>query len=675
MALKNGVDELAREKWRSSGITDAQAARLRLSALSAAETAKLGFAAVPSLRITYFSPAGKPTDFYRVRYLAKPPGFAGTVKKPQRYAQPKGSFNEVYLPPLLKRTWAEVLNDPSVPLVVTEGELKAAAASSVGLSCIGLGGVDVWRSAKHGATMLPVLDKAKWTNRPVTIVYDSDAATNENVVRAQNQLARALIERGALPAIASLPAGPEGRKQGLDDFLLAHGPKALTALFAEAPALDEALVLWGLNDEVVYIEDPGFIVKRTTGQVIAPTGFIQHAYADRSYEEITQTEDGPKRKRKPAAPRWVQWPHRFSLQRLTYAPGQPTITDAGEWNTWKGWGVEPTPGDVKPWHALMDFIFKDDKDARRWFERWCAYPLQHPGTKLFTSVLIWSAAQGTGKTLVGYTLRNIYGANAVEIKGADLTKSFNGWAKNRQFVIGDEVTGSDKRHEADQLKGLITQEFLRVNEKFIPEYVVPDCVNYYFTSNQPDAFFLDDGDRRSFVWEIVGPPGPPELYKRYDRWLKKEDGPAHLFHYLLNLDLGDFDPLAPALVTTSKEVMTELSKGDLGTWVALLKQDPERALFPLGVNLSQKCDLFAPAQLFQAFDPEHESKRYTQTGLGRELKRAGFPHVNGGRPIRTATGPRRLYAVRNAERWMKASPKAVADEYDAWFGPNAKRKF
>lgn len=674
MALKNGVDELARAKWRSSGLTDEHARKLRLTTLAAEECKRAGFLELRALRIPYFTPTGKPSAFYRVRYLDKPTGFKGTTVKPPRYAQPKGPLNEVYLPPLIDRPWADVLEDAGVQLFITEGELKAAKACAVGLACLGLGGVDVWRSTKRGLPMLPVLDDAEWKDRPVAIVYDSDAMTNDNVVRAQNQLARELTERGARPVIVSLPPGYDRQKQGLDDYLLTHTADDLNELVESAPELDEARSLWELNDEVAYIEDPGFILRRDNGQIIAPSAFVQHAFADRTYKEVVQTKTGPMQKKKPLAPRWVAWPGRFSLARLIYAPGQPPITEKREWNAWKGWGVQPAPGDVRPWHALLDYIFAGNAEARRWFERWCAYPLQHPGVKMFTSAVIWSVAQGTGKTLIGYTLRDIYGRNAVEIKGADLTGNFNDWARNRQFVIGDEVTGSDKRHDADRIKGLITQERVRVNEKYVQPYELNDCINYYFTSNHPDAFFLDDGDRRFFVHEVVGPPGPPELYKRYDAWLKKEDGPAHLFDYLLKLDLGDFNPMAPAPMTAAKEVMISMNKGELGTWVAMLKEDPERALLPLGNDVATKASLFTASQLFQAFDPMH-STRSTVVTMGRELARAGFMQLNGQRPVKTDGVANRLYAVRDQEKWLKASSKELGEEYGRWFGPNAKRKF
>jgi hypothetical protein len=73
---------------------------------------------------------------------------------------------------------------------------------------------------------------------------------------------------------------------------------------------------------------------------------------------------------------------------------------------------------------------------------------------------------GTGKTLLGYTLARIYGQNFIKIKIKDLYDTW--WAENRQFVLGDEITGSDKRAEADMMKAMITQEEVNINIKYIP---------------------------------------------------------------------------------------------------------------------------------------------------------------------------------------------------------------
>lgn len=666
--------QLARAKWASSGLTDENARRMGLQALSGEDTAQLAsnFHKVASLLIPYWDLSGRPTKFFRVRYLAPLPGFAGVVAKPQRYAQPVGTLNEVYLAPLFKSKWKDIASSAKIPVFITEGELKAASACAHGLAAIGLGGVDVWRSSKRGIDLLPALAAFEWDGREVTIVFDSDAATNENVVRAQRQLARELLNRGAMPRIAGLPHGDGGKKQGLDDYLVAHGADALKELLSEAPPFGEAEALWGLNEEVVYVRNPGLVVVRETGQKVAPSAFAQHVYANRHYLESKPTKNGPpKIERKPLAPRWITWEQRFELERVTYAPGQPQLY-GNEWNTWPGWGVLPKRGSVAPWRWLLDYLFQGESpEARTWFERWCAYPLQHPGTKLFTSAVLWGVRHGTGKTLVAYTLMKIYGKNAVEIKDQDLRGSFNEWAENKQFIYGDEVTGNDgfvKRADADRLKGMITQATLRVNAKYVPSYTVPDCCNYYFTSNHPDAFFLEDNDRRYFIHEVNQEPAAQKLYDEYDAWLHGDGGgPAALFHHLLGLDLSGFHPKAPALVTRSKRAMILDNKSDLGLWVAGLKEDPAGTLRPLGDVVSRNAELLTATQLLRAHDPEMAGK-VKVNGLSRELKRAGFVQVNKGIPVRTqSAGLQRLYPIRNKDKWLAATAKEMATHFDSLF--------
>ena len=127
---------------------------------------------------------------------------------------------------------------------------------------------------------------------------------------------------------------------------------------------------------------------------------------------------------------------------------------------------------------------------------------------------MWSLKHGTGKSTVGYTMGRIYGKNYVEIRDHDLNSLFNEWAENRQFVMGDEITGGEqKRDIADRMKSTITQKEIRINAKYVPSYTVPDRINYFFTSNHADAFFVEDTDRRYFVHQITADPKPMEGFE------------------------------------------------------------------------------------------------------------------------------------------------------------------
>jgi hypothetical protein len=681
------IAELATAKWRSSGLSDDDAAKLGLAPLTREEVASaLGVSEERpcGVLIPYFDLDGKPTRFFRIRYLEKPPGFAGVVEKPQRYVQPAKTLNEVYLPPLLDSTWKEIAKDASVTIVITEGEFKAAAGCASGLATVGLGGVDLFRATKRGLELLPQLDAIEWDNRHVVIAYDSDAATNLNVVRAQRQLAHALVARGALPAVASLPAAKDGSKQGLDDFLIAHGTEAFAKLLADAPFFPEADALWGMNEEVVYVKDPGLVVERSTGQRMDPGRFAAHHFSNRHFMEMKVKTDGKGNQRtvtekRPLARRWMEWERRAEVQRMTYTPGLPRLYE-GTYNVWPGWGAEPKKGDISPWSWLLDHVFKGKPAERKWFEQWCAYPLQHPGVKMFTYVLLWSVEQGTGKSFISYALKGIYGTNGIEVGNDALRKGFNSWQENRQFVIGDEITAGEARLDADKLKRLICQPEVHINQKFLPEYTIIDCINYLFNSNHPDAMFMEDRDRRGFIHRVPDERLSEEFRRTADLWLnsksgvrdQKGPGPGHLFHHLLHLDLTGFDPSAPAPTTAAKEEMILHGKGSLGMWVVHLKEDPVACLRPLGEKPAKECDLFTAKQLLRCFDPE-KTGRVGEMGMGKELSRSMFKQLFEGKVVRTQAGVVRLYAVRNVERWADADEKDAIVHYNQFFGPDAQK--
>lgn len=672
----NAWKTLARDKLAASGLTDDDALRLGIKALPAAATKELdpSFHPRPSLRINYFAPSGRSTGFYRIRYLGEANGFDALTGKSPKYVQPPKSGVEVYWPRTI--AWEKIATSNDA-VIITEGELKAACASKHGFPTIGLGGVWSWRSAKREQAVVPSLlpDGFNWKDRQVYIAFDSDQLSNPDVARAQLALCEALVALGARPAIVALPPLEVGAKTGLDDFIVARGAQALQQLLIDAPSFESSRELVKLNNELIYVKDPGLIVVLADSRRMSATAFTQHAYANRHYVETSVRSDGTlKLTKKPLAPAWLAWEQRAELESLTYAPGQQRVTEDRRYNLWRGWGCTPARGDVSPWKKLLDFLFESDPSARTWFERWCAYPIQHPGTKLYTAAVLWGVVNGTGKSLVGYSLGKIYGSNFTEIGEEQLHAPFNDWAEAKQFVMGDDVTSGERRNRAmviDKLKNMITQLTLRVNAKFIPAFTVPDVINYYFTSNHPDAFFLEDTDRRFFVHEVVGSALPLEFYRSYDAWLRKPAGPSALFDYMMRLDLGDFDPHAPAPLTRAKEQMIVDNKSDLGSWVYRLKNDPESVLRVGSAAIVG--DLFTNEELLALYDPERK-RGVTANGLGRELKRAGLRYVRDGIVVMTCRGRQRLYVVRNFERWKKATPHEAAKHYDARFGETTTEK-
>jgi len=127
---------------------------------------------------------------------------------------------------------------PDTPIIITEGEKKAACAVKHGFAAIGLPGVRMFKDSEN--EFLPELEGISFEYRKVYIVFDSDIITKHHVRHAELRLAVELINRGAAEVLAArLPNEPDGAKNGLDDYIVRHGKEAFEERLEEArPWLD-----------------------------------------------------------------------------------------------------------------------------------------------------------------------------------------------------------------------------------------------------------------------------------------------------------------------------------------------------------------------------------------------------------------------------------------------------
>lgn len=690
------VKKLVKAKLAESGLDERDAKRLGIAVLSPKETR----AALPhvkdvpelsSLRIDYHKADGTKRDgIYRVRVLGEPKvkGF-DQAAKPRRYFQPLDTPPAAYFPRVVN--WEKVLEDPEVRIVLTEGELKAACACKNGVPTVGLGGVDSWASKKRGLSLLPELERVKWNGRNVVICYDSDAAKNPGVASATHRLAATLLDRGAIPAIAHLPDVAGLKKTGIDDYIVNVGIEHFEEVIDEATSEEITRKLWEFNSKFIFIKHPGFIYDESAfapegvearfapprGQCrMDPSDFKNSKYSNVWARKVVGAkEDGSlKTQDVQVAKEWVDWPHRREAVHITYIPGKPKIV-GDAYNAWSGWGVEPQPGSVAPWSKLLDSLCAGSPEMRTWFERWAAWPIAHPDRcKLNSAVCFWSVTKGIGKSVIGKTLGAVYGReNYSEISQKELDSDFNTFMVNKQFVMVDEMTASEAVAKADVLKKYVTQDWLQCNEKHVPLYSIPDTVNFYMTSNRPNAIKVEEGDRRFGIHEVLQSPcGEMHMlpggckkcdafWDEYYSWLRG-DGPARLMHHFLNLDFGGFEPSAPAPMTTAKEEMIAASKNEAAQWVARLRDDPQSVLW--GAQGPTARDLYTASELLTLFDRERKGQPITANTMGSIVKEHGMPRASTS-PLRVNGELGKYYVVRNVPKWIRASRTAMEEHVEA----------
>lgn len=361
---------------------------------------------------------------------------------------------------------------------------------------------------------------------------------------------------------------------------------------------------------------------------------------------------GGKEKIQTYADVWYRSPRRRTHTKVDFVPGAAAIVD-NKINLWQGWGVTPLAGDIVPWIAFLDYLFAGDPDARKWIEQWIAYPIQYPGAKLTTAVVLWSINQGVGKSMLGDTIGKLYGSHFKTISAVELHASFNGWIRDCQFVLGEENSSADQRADSNKLKGMITGDTIIINEKFQPMLEMQNRVNFMFTSNHPDAFHLEDADRRYFVWEIIANRMPNEFYGKFIDWRDNRGGLSAMMHHLQNIDLTGFDPKANALVTEAKREMIHQSKSELERWFGETLEDETSILLTFGKQVT------CLEEITETFNRKHRT-RTTTTAVSRALRRY---HRCASRRVVTHIGRKNLQSLIKHDGWESADNPAWANEY------------
>jgi hypothetical protein len=401
-----------------------------------------------------------------------------------------------------------------------------------------------------------------------------------------------------------------------------------------------------LNEEYAWIEKEAAIYRIRYGDFIQPDKF-RTQLNNRKVLTLSGKLVG-------AGTAWLDHPDRRQHERIVLRPDEARVTRDNCLNEWSGFAFAPVKGDVR-WFLWLLIRLVPDRSARKFIVAWMAHFLQHPAVRNLVALVFWSHQQGVGKNLLFECLASIVGGRHATVIGQEqLLDGFNGWAKNKLIVIGDEVVGTDKRQEGDKLKVMITASTIHINEKYQPAVEMPNLMNFIFLSNHPDAVFMGDADRRFYVNEITSPRLTPAEASEFA--FKRDNGGLAALHYWFrNLDVSGFDPKAPAPMTVAKQQMIEDSRSDLESWaVDLLASDLIARMGREVVTANELASRYS-AETGRTVLPSSK----TVVGVFKKLGAYARPTQ-----IRVATGKKlRVLAIARPDFWKSQSEANWAAEY------------
>jgi predicted P-loop ATPase len=227
-------------RWIDRDLADRAGLR-RVDSLTGGEVIGRKSGNYAGILIPYFRPGSDHVREYRLRRDQPDLEYdsAGNLKARQKYLSPPGRSNMLYLPPGVSQA---LLGDTSLPIVITEGELKTLALwrlanygspSRPRFLPLGVSGVYNWRGTigktigPDGSRLdvkgaIPDLDWVGWVGRRVVIAYDADAVTKELVRIARSELAAHL--RGRSAVVGFLEWDP-AKGKGVDDHIAVVSPE------------------------------------------------------------------------------------------------------------------------------------------------------------------------------------------------------------------------------------------------------------------------------------------------------------------------------------------------------------------------------------------------------------------------------------------------------------------
>lgn len=562
---QRAIDDLAR-----SGISPEEAENAEIFDVRDASQVYPDFEPLPALVIPYlnsddtpmtFVRDGEDVPFCRVRYLQAPERNAAVRGKPQRYAQPKASGCQIYLPPILD--WREIMADPGFSLLITEGEKKALCGCLAGLNVIGLGGVHNFLRAGF---LHPLLREFTWRGRAVGIVFDSDAATNPHVALAEGRLLNILgMQLGANCGIHRLPQeGPQ--KVGLDDYIVAHGAAAAQMALRSPPSLSalERDVLT-LNEHVAWVKREGILYEFRTGFHLKKQNFIE---GDEYGKWTTWVggEEGGKPKAVKTAKAWLTHPLARCFDDMLFRPGDGQTVpipdgDGVALNMWRGWNAEK--GDVQPFLELCAFLFQDLPEEWRDLPlKYLAWKAQNPQAKRALAIMLVGPA-GCGKSMWSGIASEAFAPYNWPLQGETFGNTqFWGWLEKTVVSTIDELSMEQARKHRDILFNLVSQDRQAMNEKFRIERMILNYTMFIITTNYHEVASFTNDDRRMLVVDCpshlrMGSAAAAEaFYNRVGAWADA-GGARKLMWYLLNLDLKGWSPPMRAPMTQEKQVAME----------------------------------------------------------------------------------------------------------------------
>lgn len=278
---------------------------------------------------------------------------------------------------------------------------------------------------------------------------------------------------------------------------------------------------------------------------------------------------GDKQRLAPAADIWINHPKRRQYRGLVFAPeGAP----AAYYNLWKGFAVEPRPGDCSLFKEhLLENVCRENVALYDWVWAWFAQLIQQPQQKPGTA-LVLRGGQGFGKSKVGETVGSLLGLHYEQVSEARyIVGRFNAHLRRCLLLHCDEAFWAGDRQAEARLKDLVTGKDHLIEFKGREPVRLPNLIRLFATSNA--AWVVPSGmDERRFAVLDVGNGRAKDgaFFAAMDRQMDA-GGREALLHELLAADISRVNLREIPQTTALQEQKLHSLRCEDGWWLDRLR--------------------------------------------------------------------------------------------------------
>ncbi|KAA6354618.1 MAG: hypothetical protein EZS28_049855, partial [Streblomastix strix] len=214
-------------------------------------------------------------------------------------------------------------------------------------------------------------------------------------------------------------------------------------------------------------------------------------------------------------------------------------------------------------------IAAGDERVYQYILNWIAWMIQNPGKKSRAAIIL-QGRQGIGKnrfTDVIAELTNRYSCpNITNID--EFTCNFNQFVENKMFSVMNEIRNYDsKKSVAIEMKSIISDLTIRINEKNQPRRKAEKVMNIIYVTNADSPLQLDTDERRYLVCACKTIHQVIEDHKDVEYFCELSQSYTQEFYenlmtFFLERDISQFNPtLIP--MTEAKKQLINVSRSPL----------------------------------------------------------------------------------------------------------------